>query len=253
MQLTHSYFWYSKAFTNEECDRILEIGKSQIEKEKQSGKKVSADVFGNSHKGGESGGKEAKGSKTNEELIEKYGVDYEKHVYVRDSEVTWLSQEWIFKRAWEYINDANKQAGWFFDVDYAEPMQFTIYRGTGEEKGFYSWHMDGMSDHFGKYRYVPQDKINKKDKQQTPIQNMDGKVRKLSMTLNLNGAESYEGGLLQFDFGPHARHKRYHTCEEIKPKGSICVFPSFIPHQVTPVTTGTRYSLVMWCLGRPFK
>ena len=36
-------------------------------------------------------------------------------------------------------------------------------------------------------------------------------------------------------------------------KGSIIVFPSFIEHRVKPVTKGTRYSLVMWNLGYPFK
>jgi len=42
-------------------------------------------------------------------------------------------------------------------------------------------------------------------------------------------------------------------CQEIKPKGSIIVFPSHIYHQVKPVTEGTRYSLVIWCLGKPFR
>ena len=43
------------------------------------------------------------------------------------------------------------------------------------------------------------------------------------------------------------------VCEEIRPKGSIIVFPSFLYHQVTPITKGTRYSLVMWVLGRPWQ
>ena len=42
-------------------------------------------------------------------------------------------------------------------------------------------------------------------------------------------------------------------CKEILPKGSIIVFPSFVWHRVKPVTSGTRYSLVVWHLGRPFK
>ena len=40
---------------------------------------------------------------------------------------------------------------------------------------------------------------------------------------------------------------------EILPKGSIIIFPSFVWHRVKPVTKGTRYSLVMWNLGKPFK
>ena len=78
------------------------------------------------------------------------------------------------------------------------------------------------------------------------------------MTFNLTNADEYEGGNLKFDFGPHASvgagfNKRFHECEEIRPKGSIIVFPSYMHHQVTPVTKGTRYSLVMWSLGKPFR
>ena len=72
------------------------------------------------------------------------------------------------------------------------------------------------------------------------------------MTLNLNEPGDYEGGLLNFDFGIHAP-TQYHKCTEISPQGSLIVFPSFIHHQVTPVTRGTRYSLVLWTLGHPFK
>tara|TARA_E500000318_G_C3545152_1_gene206325 strand:+ start:624 stop:1535 length:912 start_codon:yes stop_codon:yes gene_type:complete len=80
-----------------------------------------------------------------------------------------------------------------------------------------------------------------------------GKVRKLSMTLNLTEPTDYTGGDLKFDFGPHAGRGRFKTCKEIRPRGSIIIFPSFLHHQVTPVTKGTRYSLVIWSLGKPFK
>ena len=51
------------------------------------------------------------------------------------------------------------------------------------------------------------------------------------------------------------RNKKRPTkaCTEIRPRGSIIVFPSFCWHRVAPVTKGTRYSLVMWNLGRPFR
>ena len=45
---------------------------------------------------------------------------------------------------------------------------------------------------------------------------------------------------------------RYKVCEEIKPQGSMIVFPSFLHHCVAPVTSGTRYSLVIWCCGKPY-
>ena len=80
-----------------------------------------------------------------------------------------------------------------------------------------------------------------------------GKVRKLSMTLNLTDPDDYSGGDLKFDFVPHMGRGRFKTCKEIRPRGSIIIFPSFIHHQVTPVTKGTRYSAVIWSLGRPFR
>jgi PKHD-type hydroxylase len=42
-------------------------------------------------------------------------------------------------------------------------------------------------------------------------------------------------------------------CEEIRERGSIVVFPSHVWHRVKPVTKGTRYSLVIWNLGYPFR
>ena len=74
----------------------------------------------------------------------------------------------------------------------------------------------------------------------------------------LTDGSEYEGGELEFDFrnyDPHIRDELKHLkqAKEILPKGSIVVFPSFVWHRVKPVTKGTRYSLVMWNLGYPFK
>ena len=44
----------------------------------------------------------------------------------------------------------------------------------------------------------------------------------------------------------------YTSVEEIRPQGSIIVFPSYVYHQGTPITRGTRYSMVLWSLGQPF-
>ena len=83
--------------------------------------------------------------------------------------------------------------------------------------------------------------------------NLIGKIRKISMTLNLNVPGEYEGGNLKFDFGPHRTGERFHECLEIRPQGSMIVFPSYLYHQVTPITRGVRYSLVLWTLGKPFR
>ena len=57
------------------------------------------------------------------------------------------------------------------------------------------------------------------------------------------------------NYGPHIRDESRHVQQEkeMLPKGSIIVFPSFVWHRVKPVTKGTRYSLVLWNTGDPFK
>ena len=86
------------------------------------------------------------------------------------------------------------------------------------------------------------------------IHQITARIRKLSMTCQLTDGSEYKGGELEFDFrnyDPHMRDESKHRiqCKEILPKGSIIVFPSFVWHRVKPVTSGTRYSLVVWHLG----
>jgi len=76
------------------------------------------------------------------------------------------------------------------------------------------------------------------------------------MTCQLSDPKDYEGGELEFAIPEVDKGKLTYTTfslPEILPKGSIVVFPSFVWHRVKPVTKGTRYSLVMWNLGYPFK
>ena len=81
-------------------------------------------------------------------------------------------------------------------------------------------------------------------------------IRKLSVTINLSEGEEYDGGDLQFDYrnedGPDLKSNIV-TAEIAREKGAVVVFPSHIWHRVTPVTKGTRYSLVVWLIGKPFK
>ncbi|MBP9066730.1 MAG: 2OG-Fe(II) oxygenase, partial [Candidatus Microthrix sp.] len=68
-------------------------------------------------------------------------------------------------------------------------------------------------------------------------------LRKLTFTLQLSEADSYEGGDLEVQgFGP--------TNREV---GSMTIFPSFFWHRVTPVTAGERLALVGWMHGPSFR
>ena len=72
------------------------------------------------------------------------------------------------------------------------------------------------------------------------------------MTLSLSNPNDYEGGNLEFDFRDNEEGSQPRVCKEIRKKGSIIVFPSFVWHRVTPVTKGLRHSLVCWNIGKPF-
>lgn len=260
MQIENSYYYFKSALTPSQCQKIIDVGTAEIDRLKKAGESTAATTFGDSHKQGiEKDGKTVipVNDKTLEELKQETGKDgatLEKEKYVRDSEVSWLNQQWLYDMIHPFLRTANIKAGWKYQWDFSESFQFTKY-GPGQ---FYGWHADGNSCHLGAYkRYIPglspTTPSGQMPKRYTKNPNMVGKIRKLSMTINLNKPGEYDGGNLKFDFGPHAQRNRFHECTEIRPQGSIIVFPSYTYHQVTPVTRGTRYSLVLWSLGQPFR
>jgi len=152
----------------------------------------------------------------------------------RDSDIVWLSDRWIYKEIHPYVRQANENAGWNFQWDHSEACQFTKYN-----KGqYYDWHCDGWG---GAY-----------NKPNTPSH---GKIRKLSVTLSLSDDKEYKGGDFEVDFRDQDPDKKPKTTiiKEIRPKGSLVVFPGDLWHRVKPVIKGVRYSLVIWNLGWPFK
>ena len=254
MQVHNSYYYFKSVITSDQCQRILDLGKNKLQELKNKGESTEATTFGKNHKQAMPDAKPQDGKTIEELQKENKSLDVNKDRYVRDSEVCWLNDQWIYDLIYPYLNKANDVAGWQFQTDYSESFQFTKY-GKGQ---FYGWHADGNSCQLGKYKnwipgISPVEKDGSLPRGYTVNKEMIGKVRKISMTLNLSKPGSYTGGNLKMDHGPHARNKRFHECEEIRPEGSIIFFPSFIYHQVTPVTSGEKYSLVCWTLGAPFK
>jgi len=135
---------------------------------------------------------------------------------IRQSDIVWVNDEWIYDLVMPYMFTANERAGWKYNIVSAEECQITRYT-PGE---FYTWHKDGLGSHKEVYD--------------------NGNTRKITISVTLNS--DFEGGELQF------HGLTTHTLEA----GSIVVFPSFLDHRVTPVTKGIRYSLIIWFLGPPF-
>ena len=156
------------------------------------------------------------------------GIDKTKRV----TEICWVHEQWMYDLIWPYMLEANKLAGWKFEIKSAESLQISKYK----KGGHYTWHRDGYSDCLSTY-----DKPDNKF--------FHGIVRKISMTLLLN--DNYEGG--EFQFSRIMGGEPDVATPEFSTTGSIIFFPSYLEHRVAPVTKGTRYSVVLWFLGPPFK
>ena len=151
----------------------------------------------------------------------------------RDCKIAWINDQWIYDIINPFIHRANKEAGWNFQWDWNEPSQFTIY-----EKGqHYGWHADQLT--------TLEKHSNK---------NLDRKTRKLSLTLQLTDETGYEGGDFQFKWIQDNKKGLLNTItvDDAKKIGTVIVFPSFIHHQVLPITKGKRESLVNWSIGNAF-
>ena len=164
---------------------------------------------------------------TKEERLTGRKPDDKKNIKARISENYFTTEQWLYDLIWPYMLETNKHSGWNLDISAAEPMQITRYK----KGGFYAWHKDGNSDSLSAYD-KPENKF------------LHGKVRKLSLSLVLN--DDFEGGDLEFAVYSEE------NCEitPIKAKaGDMIFFTSGTEHRVTPVTKGTRYSLVTWFVG----
>lgn len=70
-------------------------------------------------------------------------------------------------------------------------------------------------------------------------------LRKLSLVVQLTSSVDYEGGELEFFPSP---------IRAPRDRGTVIVFPSYIPHRVLPVTRGVRHSIASWIAGAtPFR
>jgi PKHD-type hydroxylase len=141
---------------------------------------------------------------------------------IRRSQISWMHKNqdnsWVFERLAHITSSLNAENFRFDLTGFGEPLQLTNYDQS--EHGMYGWHVD----YGGKL---------------TPS-------RKLSLVLQLADPSQYEGGNLQITIGPQAQTVP-------KKRGLVVAFPSYVLHQVTPVTSGSRQSLVAWVTGPAFR
>jgi PKHD-type hydroxylase len=156
-------------------------------------------------------------------------MDFENEA--RKSNIAWVRPNeenmWIFDRMTWVIEKLNDRF-YEFDLNGYEVMQYTVYSEDGEQR--YDLHMDTILG-TDKPMDMPQ-------------------TRKLSLSLVLSDPSEYEGGKFQMQTGLPDEEKMM-TVEQLK--GRVIGFPSFLLHRVSPVTKGTRKSLVIWVEGPKFK
>jgi predicted 2-oxoglutarate/Fe(II)-dependent dioxygenase YbiX len=136
---------------------------------------------------------------------------------IRRSQVVMLGPEqryaWLYERLWSAAQECNRL---FFCVDIAGvETNVQLARYESASLGFYNWHTD-----FAGIR----------------------PLRKVSISIQLSRPEDYDGGDLELMYGIEPQ-----TLD--RTRGTLIAFPSFMLHRVTPVTRGTRWSLVAWILG----
>jgi len=133
---------------------------------------------------------------------------------IRSCTVRWLEDEWLASLLWPYVEHANKN-GFEIAVQRQAEMQFVEY--TAEPSGHYDWHHDVQWN------------------------GQSGLDRKLSITVQLSGADEYQGGDFEFD--------ELKTNADFRSKGTVLIFPSYLRHRIHPITQGTRRALVAWFFG----
>jgi len=140
---------------------------------------------------------------------------------------TWqidYSQEckWLWERLSNNLIYANNK-WWNFDIyGILESLQLLCYdasNGDGNNKDRYVKHID--------YNQTTQN-------------------RKITFSVQLSNPQDYEGG----DLKVYARKEAENLPNS---RGTMIMFPSFMLHEVTPITRGKRWALVCWASGPQFR
>ncbi|MEP7155610.1 MAG: 2OG-Fe(II) oxygenase [Betaproteobacteria bacterium] len=133
------------------------------------------------------------------------------------SEVCWLrttlAPEWLLMRVRETLHEAARQ----FDFDISLPLEDLKLMKYGHSNRV-AWHVDCGG---GRTR-----------------------TRKLTLTALLSEPGTFAGGELTVGGYPNQLHRDI---------GDVVIFPSFLAHKVTTVTSGTRHTLIAWAHGTPFR
>jgi len=159
-----------------------------------------------------------------ERAIVGSGNESKENSEIRKSNIAWIQlneeTQWLYDRLGFIARQLNGQYYQFDLTGFYEDLQYTVYNGN--ENAFYDWHMDKAYAENG------------------------APPRKLSMVLQLSDPNEYEGGNLEIVTGNG-------TEITSRKQGTVHCFPSYTLHRVSPVTKGTRRTIVVWLCGPKFR
>lgn len=137
---------------------------------------------------------------------------------LRKTSIAWAARNhWLEGIMLNNMFYANRETGWDLKFGEAnEQVQLAKYE-TGH---FYDWHQD------------------------TFFLTDSPTCRKVTAVVLLNDTSEFTGGDFELQNCPNPI---------VLQKGSIIVFPSYLTHRATAVTSGTRYSAALWAHGPQFK
>ncbi|MBB3995976.1 PKHD-type hydroxylase [Sulfitobacter undariae] len=142
---------------------------------------------------------------------------------LRKAELIWIDDvigmEWVMDRLIELVRKSNTEQFAFDLQEFSESPQVAIYKSS--DSGHFTWHSDIGSG-------------------------PTSRKRKLTLVLQLSSPDDYEGGALEIMPGAQ-------VLTASRTQGAVSVFPSFMLHQVTPLKSGTRYSMTVWAHGPAFR
>lgn len=138
---------------------------------------------------------------------------------VRRADIVWVDDlpgmGWVMDRMVGVVAEVNRDFG--FDVDgFDESAQVARY----DAGAHFDWHADIGAG-------------------------VAAARRKLTVVVQLS-VPDYDGGMLEV-------RPSNAVMQADRARGMACVFPSYVLHRVTPVTSGVRWSLTLWAHGPAFR
>lgn len=123
---------------------------------------------------------------------------------------------WIFEKVSNIVGLVNANHFGYDLTGITHSLQLIKYDSAEKIPGHYDWHVDAGPG--------------------------TSSTRKISLTIQLTDPDKYTGCDLEvIDHGGQIKATRE--------QGSINLFPSYMPHRVTPIETGVRFALVIWIHG----